>query len=72
MLISLFGILLNIPANYAFIYGWWFIPNMGGAGCSWATAIVMTSMMLVLLAYVLWSTSRLNKHAYYSIILNPI
>ena len=66
MLISLFGILLNIPANYAFIYGWWFIPKMGGAGCGWATAIVMTTMMLVLLAYVLWSNAfkhtRLLQH----------
>ncbi|HNG47888.1 MAG TPA: MATE family efflux transporter [Agitococcus sp.] len=66
MLISLLGILLNIPANYAFIYGWWFIPKMGGAGCGWATAIVMTAMMLVLLAYVLWSNSfkqtRLLQH----------
>lgn len=55
MLISLFGILLNIPANYVFIYGLWGLPKMGGAGCGWATAIVMTSMMLVLLAYVLLS-----------------
>ena len=48
----LLGILLNIPVNYLFIYGLWGLPKMGGAGCGWATAIVMTSMMLVLLAYV--------------------
>lgn len=53
MMISLLGIVLNIPANYVFIHGWWGIPAMGGAGCGWATAVVMTGMMLVLLAYVL-------------------
>ncbi len=55
MVISLLGILLNIPANYVFIYGLWGVPKMGGAGCGWASAIVMTSMMLVLLAYVLYA-----------------
>lgn len=66
MVISLLGIVLNIPANYIFIYGLWGVPKMGGAGCGWATAIVMTSMMLLLLAYVQWSPrfarTRLFKH----------
>ncbi|PTQ89615.1 MATE family efflux transporter [Agitococcus lubricus] len=53
MVISLLGILLNIPANYVFIYGLWGLPKMGGAGCGWATALVMTTMMLVLFIYVL-------------------
>lgn len=57
MIISLLGILLNIPANFVFIHGLWGLPKMGGAGCGWATAIVMTSMMFVLLAYVLLSPS---------------
>jgi MATE family multidrug resistance protein len=66
MLISLLGILLNIPANYVFIYGLWGLPQMGGAGCGWATAIIMTSMMLVLMSYVLLSDKfkqvRLLQH----------
>lgn len=53
MMISLLGIVLNIPANYVFIYGLWGLPKMGGAGCGWGTAIVMGSMMLMLWAYVL-------------------
>jgi MATE family multidrug resistance protein len=57
MIISLLGILLNIPANYIFIHGLWGIPKMGGAGCGWATAIVMLSMTLLLLAYVLLAPS---------------
>jgi multidrug resistance protein, MATE family len=55
MVISLLGIVLNIPANYVFIYGLWGLPQMGGAGCGWGTAIVMGSMMLALLAYVLYA-----------------
>jgi MATE family multidrug resistance protein len=66
MIISLLGIVLNIPANYVFIYGLWGLPQMGGAGCGWGTAIVMGSMMLALLAYVLYApyfaTTRLLQH----------
>ncbi len=66
MVISLLGILLNIPANYVFIYGVWGLPQMGGAGCGWGTAIVMGSMMLALLAYVLYApyfaNTRLLQH----------
>ena len=57
MIISLIGILLNIPANYVFIHGLWGLPKMGGAGCGWATAIVMLSMTLLLAIYVLLSPS---------------
>ena len=38
---SVIGFLANIPLNYAFIYGRWGIPEMGAAGCGWATAISM-------------------------------
>jgi MATE family multidrug resistance protein len=38
---SVIGFLTNIPLNYAFIYGAWGAPEMGAAGCGWATAISM-------------------------------
>ncbi|MEH6568124.1 MAG: MATE family efflux transporter [Halioglobus sp.] len=38
---SVLAFLANIPLNYAFIYGKWGIPEMGAAGCGWATAISM-------------------------------
>lgn len=38
---SVIGFCANIPLNYAFIYGRWGIPEMGAAGCGWATAISM-------------------------------
>ncbi|MDP2226668.1 MAG: MATE family efflux transporter [Moraxellaceae bacterium] len=53
MVISLVGLLINIPANYIFIHGKFGLPAMGGAGCGWATAIVMWSMALLLLGYIL-------------------
>jgi MATE family multidrug resistance protein len=38
---SVIGFIANIPLNYAFIYGKWGAPEMGAAGCGWATAISM-------------------------------
>jgi MATE family multidrug resistance protein len=38
---SVIGFFANIPLNYAFIYGHWGVPEMGAAGCGWATAISM-------------------------------
>jgi MATE family multidrug resistance protein len=38
---SVIGFFANIPLNYAFIYGRWGVPEMGAAGCGWATAISM-------------------------------
>ncbi|HEX5277589.1 MAG TPA: MATE family efflux transporter [Fluviicoccus sp.] len=53
MIISVLGVLLNIPVNYIFIHGKLGLPVMGGAGCGWATAVVMLSLMLILLGWVL-------------------
>ena len=38
---SVIGFVANVPLNYAFIYGKWGAPEMGAAGCGWATAISM-------------------------------
>jgi len=38
---SVIGFFANIPLNYAFIYGKWGAPELGAAGCGWATAISM-------------------------------
>lgn len=39
--ISIIGVLSNIPANYVFIYGKLGLPALGGAGCGFATAVVL-------------------------------
>ncbi len=52
LLISVIGLLANIPINYVLIYGKLGIPAMGGVGCGWATAIVMWIMAILMLLYV--------------------
>jgi len=51
MIISIIGLLVNIPANYIFIYGKFGMPALGGAGCGLATAIVYWAMFLTMLIY---------------------
>ena len=41
MVIAGVVLLLNAVLNYAFIYGRFGAPELGGEGCGWATAIVM-------------------------------
>ena len=41
MKIAILGLLANIPLNYVLIYGKFGLPELGGVGCGWATAIVM-------------------------------
>lgn len=49
MLIAFAGLLLNIPMNYAFVFGWGPIPAMGGAGTGLTTAVIHYMMMAALL-----------------------
>lgn len=55
MVFSLMSTLLNLPLNYAFIYGFdggsFQIPAMGGIGCGWATSISNWAAVLALLVY---------------------
>ena len=51
MFISIIGLLVNIPANYIFIYGGFGIPALGGAGCGIATALVYWAMLISMLVY---------------------
>lgn len=41
MMFNLLGFAVNIPLDYALIYGHWGFPALGGAGCGWATLIVL-------------------------------
>ncbi len=51
MWISFVGILVNIPANYIFIYGKLGMPALGGAGCGIATSLVFVAMFIAMLVY---------------------
>ena len=41
MYISAFVLPINAALNYAFVYGKFGFPELGGVGCGWATAIVL-------------------------------
>jgi MATE family multidrug resistance protein len=60
MIISVIGLLVNIPANYIFIYGEFGAPALGGAGCGVATAIVYWAMFISMLIYA-FSSSVLKQ-----------
>jgi MATE family multidrug resistance protein len=48
---SVIGFFANIPLNYAFIYGELGAPELGAAGCGWATAISMWLAPLLIAFY---------------------
>ncbi|STZ76240.1 MATE family efflux transporter [Bergeriella denitrificans] len=52
MLVSFAAFLLNIPLNYAFVYGKFGLPALGGAGCGVATALVFWFSAAALWLYV--------------------
>lgn len=52
MTISFFALIMNIPLNALFIYGYGSIEAQGAAGCGIATSLVMWSMFLFGLIYV--------------------
>lgn len=67
MMISVGALLLNIPLNWIFIYGWGPIPAFGAAGCGIASAIVMWVMLLWGVLY-LWRSPKmqaLRRHWYW-------
>lgn len=49
MIIAFIGLLLNIPLNYAFVFGWGPVPAMGGAGTGLTTTLIHYLMMGALL-----------------------
>ncbi|MBU2181291.1 MAG: MATE family efflux transporter, partial [Gammaproteobacteria bacterium] len=55
MWISFVGILVNIPANYIFIYGKLGVPALGGAGCGIATSLVFLAQFIAIGIYVMTS-----------------
>ncbi len=48
--IAFAALALNAPLNYVLIYGRWGFPELGGAGCGWATAAVMWFEFVAMLA----------------------
>lgn len=61
MIVSFFGLLLNIPLNYALVFGVGPFPALGGPGCGLATAIITWSMALMMLGLMLGSKQHRNR-----------
>ncbi|MEP1445152.1 MAG: MATE family efflux transporter [Paraglaciecola sp.] len=70
MLIMGIGLLVNIPANYVLIYGKFGLPEMGGAGCGVATALVFVAMFIATWLYTLKS-QKLAKYDLYKQLYGP-
>ena len=51
MVVSILGLMLNIPCNYVLIYGKWGFPALGAVGCGVATALCFWFMALCTTAY---------------------
>jgi len=52
MQINLLIFACNVPLNFIFIYGYLGLPTMGGAGCGWATALLMTMSCVFMALYI--------------------
>jgi MATE family multidrug resistance protein len=70
MIIMIIGLLVNIPANYVFIYGKLGLPAFGGAGCGIATGLVFLAMMFATWVYSL-NAKKLQPYALYTRIFAP-
>ncbi len=61
MFISILGLICNIFANYIFMYGLFGLPELGSAGCGYATSLVMWLMCFFMLSFIHYS--HLSHHA---------
>ncbi|MDP5129926.1 MAG: MATE family efflux transporter [Paraglaciecola sp.] len=70
MVIMVIGLLVNIPANYILIYGKFGLPELGGAGCGIATALVFVAMFIATLIYTKYS-KKLSQFNLYQRFYRP-
>jgi MATE family multidrug resistance protein len=64
MMIMGVGLLVNIPVNYIFINGLFGMPEMGGAGCGFATMLVFYTMAIATFVYTFYAP-KLQKYNVY-------
>lgn len=48
LIVSTIGFIINIPLNFIFVFGWGWIPALGGPGCGLATCMVHWMVFLSL------------------------
>ncbi len=61
LLVSLLGLVVNVSANYALIFGHWGFPPMGALGCGIATALGMWVMLAGMITLV-WVDTRYRRY----------
>lgn len=64
MVVSVVGLAVNIPVNYALIYGKLGLPALGGVGCGWATSIVMWLMLILMAGYCWFQDGALQSQLF--------
>ncbi|MET3107205.1 MATE family multidrug resistance protein [Oxalobacteraceae bacterium GrIS 2.11] len=64
MIISVFCLLLNIPANWILIYGHFGFSAMGGVGCGWATAFCVWVNFVLLTLWIIRTDYYQDTHPF--------
>ncbi len=54
MYIGFVGIALNVPLNYALMFGNFGMPALGAVGAGWATAIIFWVQLIALAGWIAW------------------
>ncbi len=67
---TVFGALLNIPANYAFIFGNWGAPELGIQGAAVATVAAHSAGLLILLVFS-FTNANCRSYSLYSRFWRP-
>jgi MATE family multidrug resistance protein len=62
LIIALFGIVINVVANWGLMFGHWGLPALGVAGTGWASSSVNIFTFLTLLLYTWWEPELRPYH----------
>ncbi|MDE1462575.1 MATE family efflux transporter [Spartinivicinus poritis] len=65
MFIVLIAMLLNIPVNALFIYGWFGLEPLGGIGCGWGVTFTAVFMLMALFVYYLKQYAHFRLFRFY-------
>ena len=63
-IIALFGVIVNVTANYALMYGNWGFPAMGLVGTGWASSVALWTNFGLVTLYVAMNKSFSGYHIF--------
>ncbi|MCC4264664.1 MATE family efflux transporter [Oceanimonas baumannii] len=70
MVIGFIGLGINVPANYVLIHGKFGLPQLGGVGCGYASALVFWAMLIAMIIYTQRS-ALLSRFAVFATLTAP-